>query len=122
MTETQKQNQLPLPIDKPYHVSSDQLVGLTLRVSSANRWPRHKQPILCLLLKMQKGTRVQPCRDSEWDVDACLNYEDIQEFLRGLREVDPDYQRTIAGLTRIKDPDRKAHWDSINARRNDWRK
>jgi hypothetical protein len=96
--------------------SADGLVEVRTKVSTANRFPKHGYPVVCLHLHPEPGCRVQPLDDGSGGCDVLFSHAELIELLTALNAADSKCKYTwqdIAG----KPPERKAYWDGVNQRR-----
>lgn len=104
------------PPDGIIWTSADDQVRIRRRVSSAGRWPQHGYPIITLDVKPQEGTRIRFIEGGE-RVDLCLTHAEQLALAAALNTADPSVQYGLPARVPSKPPQRKAHYDRLNARR-----
>ncbi len=106
-----------LPQDQPYYVSPDSQITLIIRNKTANKWPQHDFGVVCICIRAKNGPRVQLPPENGFDFELLLTVREIQEFLRGLQQANPDHVKTLTGTAQDKDTAREQRWFQINKRR-----
>lgn len=113
MPNTHQDHQEP---ERTIYRSQDGLVEVKIKTASARRWPQHNYPVVCLLLKPARATRVQTASDGRLDV--LLNNEEIRSFIEALKQCDPSFDATMKAPPMNKCQLRKRRWDDFNRRRH----
>lgn len=113
MPNTHQDHQEP---EGTVYQSKDGLVEVQIKTSTARRWPQHNYPIVCLVLKAARATRVQTAEDGR--IDVLLNNEEIGAFFEALKRCDPNFDVTMKSPPKNKCRLRKRKWDDLNRRRH----
>lgn len=108
-------NKQPLT-DRVNYRSTDGLVEVRTKVSTAKRYPKHDYPVVCLQLRPKPGCRVQPLGDGSAGVDVLFSHRELIEMLTALNQADPKSKYTWQDIP-MKPAERKAYWDALNQHR-----
>jgi hypothetical protein len=105
----------PVSGDCVNYRSQDGLVEVVTKVTTANRYPKHDYPIVCLRFRPQNGTRIQriPGTDA---VEILLSHHEVVAHLKALNRADTKSHYTWLEIPE-KPAERKAFWHRKNQER-----
>jgi hypothetical protein len=95
--------------------SMDGAVEIITKVTTANRYPKHNYPIVCIRFRPQNGTRIQKIPGSD-DVEILLSHIEVIQHLKALNLADPKSNYTWREIPE-KPAERKAFWNQKNQQR-----
>ena len=95
--------------------SNDGAVEIVTKVTTANRYPKHNYPIVCMRFRPKDGTRVQRIPGSD-DVEILLSHVEVIQHLKALNLADAKSNYTWLEIPE-KPAERKAFWDKVNQER-----
>lgn len=102
----------PTTCDHVNYRSKDGAVEVVTKVTTANRFPPHAYPIVCIRFRPQKGTRIQKLEDAE-GLEVLLSHKEVIQHLMALNAADKKSRYTWLEVPE-KPAERKAYWDKFN--------
>ena len=96
------------------YVSKDGLVAVVTK-RRPRRFPQHDYPVVCMRFRARKGSRIQVLEDNA-GVEVLLTHAEVSAHLEALNVADVDAAYTWKVIPE-KSPERKAHWQRLNDRR-----
>jgi len=96
--------------------SEDGLVEVITKVESANRYPRHNYPVVCLRLRPRPGTRIQALTDGSGGLEVLLRHTELAAHVEAVNRADPKCGYQVPVIPE-KPAGRKERWDAINRAR-----
>ncbi len=99
--------------------SLDGAVEIITKVTSANRYPKHSYPIVCMRFRPKDGTRIQKIPGSD-AIEILLSHVEVIQHLKALNVADAKSRYTWLEIPE-KPAERKAYWDKINRERQEGR-
>ncbi len=101
--------------DRVNYRSLDGAVEIITKVTTANRYPQHNYPIVCIRFRPKAGTRIQRIPGSD-AVEILLSHIEVIQHLKALNLADAKSNYTWREIPE-KPAERKAFWDKINQER-----
>ena len=91
----------------------DALVTVIKKIKGLQRYPKHGYACLLYLLRPTKGTRVCTARDGR--IEYMPSFDELRAMLIA---IEPNLAKAIPSTIRNKPPQRKKHFDALNAARH----